>query len=91
MAPKRIPRPRDLLAKAKLIGDIASGQVADDLETVDRAERETIAGRQAKAVPKRPFPCVLPSDRAIQLRIGVAGRGTRQIRSVLSLRDSARL
>ena len=29
MAEKRIPRPRDPIALAKLIGDIATGQVAD--------------------------------------------------------------
>ena len=29
MATKRIPRPRDPIALAKLIGDIATGQVAD--------------------------------------------------------------
>lgn len=32
MATKRIPRPRDPLALAKLIGDIATGQVADAVE-----------------------------------------------------------
>jgi ubiquinone biosynthesis protein UbiJ len=32
MATKRIPRPRDPLALAKLIGDIATGQVVDGVE-----------------------------------------------------------
>jgi ubiquinone biosynthesis protein UbiJ len=32
MATKRLPRPRDPLALAKLIGDIATGQVADAVE-----------------------------------------------------------
>jgi hypothetical protein len=32
MATKRIPRPRDPLALAKLIGDIATGQVVDAVE-----------------------------------------------------------
>ncbi len=32
MATKRIPRPRDALALAKLIGDIATGQVVDAVE-----------------------------------------------------------
>lgn len=32
MATKRLPRPRDPLALAKLIGDIASGQVVDAME-----------------------------------------------------------
>jgi ubiquinone biosynthesis protein UbiJ len=32
MATRRIPRPRDPIALAKLIGDIATGQVADAVE-----------------------------------------------------------
>lgn len=32
MATKRIPRPRDPIALAKLIGDIATGQVTDAVE-----------------------------------------------------------
>jgi hypothetical protein len=32
MATKRLPRPRDPIALAKLIGDIATGQVADEIE-----------------------------------------------------------
>jgi hypothetical protein len=32
MATKRIPRPRDPLALAKLIGDIATGQVVDAVD-----------------------------------------------------------
>ncbi len=32
MATKRIPRPRDPIALAKLIGDIATGQVVDGVE-----------------------------------------------------------
>jgi hypothetical protein len=32
MAEKRIPRPRDPIALAKLIGDIATGEVADRVE-----------------------------------------------------------
>lgn len=32
MAIKRIPRPRDPIALAKLIGDIATGQVVDAVE-----------------------------------------------------------
>jgi len=32
MASKRIPRPRDAIALAKLIGDIATGQVVDAVE-----------------------------------------------------------
>jgi hypothetical protein len=32
MATKRIPRPRDPIARAKLIGDIATGQAVDAVE-----------------------------------------------------------
>jgi len=32
MATKRLPRPRDPIALAKLIGDIATGQVADAVD-----------------------------------------------------------
>jgi len=32
MATKRLPRPRDPIALAKLIGDIATGQVEDSVE-----------------------------------------------------------
>ncbi|GAA0571943.1 hypothetical protein GCM10009416_08220 [Craurococcus roseus] len=32
MAQKRIPRPRDPIALAKLVGDIATGQVEDRVE-----------------------------------------------------------
>ena len=32
MAQKRIPRPRDPIALAKLVGDIATGQVEDKVE-----------------------------------------------------------
>jgi hypothetical protein len=32
MATKRIPRPRDPIALAKLIGDIATGQMVDAVE-----------------------------------------------------------
>jgi hypothetical protein len=40
MAIKRIPRPRDPLALAKLIGDIATGQVVD---AVDDGKNEATA------------------------------------------------
>jgi hypothetical protein len=32
MAAKRLPRPRDPIALAKLIGDIATGQVVDEVQ-----------------------------------------------------------
>ena len=42
MATKRIPRPRDPIALAKLIGDIATGQVVDG---VDDGKDEAAASR----------------------------------------------
>jgi hypothetical protein len=44
MATKRLPRPRDPLALAKLIGDIATGQVADAVED-DRDDQAVARGR----------------------------------------------
>jgi hypothetical protein len=62
MAIKRIPRPRDPLALAKLIGDIATGQVVDEeggnhhsdiveLETADERERAVIKRRARRTPP----------------------------------------
>lgn len=48
MATKRIPRPRDPIALAKLIGDIATGQAVDAVE--DGKDAGTIAkGRKGGA------------------------------------------
>lgn len=52
MTTKRLPRPRDPIALAKLIGDIATGQVVDNLETVDETTRAAIMRRPA-ALPER--------------------------------------
>lgn len=41
MATKRLPRPRDPIALAKLIGDIATGQVVD---AVDDGKDQVAAG-----------------------------------------------
>ena len=45
MAIKRIPRPRDPLALAKLIGDIATGQVTDAVED-GKAAGQSAGGRK---------------------------------------------
>jgi ubiquinone biosynthesis protein UbiJ len=44
MTTKRIPRPRDPLALAKLIGDIATGQVVDAME--DGKDARAAGGRK---------------------------------------------
>ena len=55
MATKRIPRPRDPIALAKLIGDIATGQVVDAVEdgkdaaAVERGRLGGKSGGQARA------------------------------------------
>jgi hypothetical protein len=45
MALKRIPRPRDPIQLAKLIGDIATGQVVDAVED-GKDENAVAAGRR---------------------------------------------
>ena len=51
MATKRIPRPRDPIALAKLIGDIATGQVVDAADDGKDAARAAggIKGGAARA------------------------------------------
>jgi hypothetical protein len=44
MSTKRIPRPRDPLALAKLVGDIATGQLVDEVQD-KRDERAVERGR----------------------------------------------
>jgi hypothetical protein len=58
MTIQRLPRPRDPIALAKLIGDIATGQVVDVMEDgKDTAAAEL--GRKGGAARAR----TLPSDR----------------------------
>lgn len=56
MATKRTPRPRDPIALAKLIGDIATGQVADadDDGLTKRARSGGIKGGVARAIALTP-------------------------------------
>ena len=55
MAIKRLPRPRDPIALAKLIGDIATGQVVDAVEdgkdqaAVESRARGRVSGGAARA------------------------------------------
>lgn len=55
MATKRLPRPRDPIALAKLIGDIATGQVEDavqderDPRAVERGRAGGVRGGKARA------------------------------------------
>ena len=46
MVIKRIPRPRDPIALAKLIGDIATGQISDGVEAGPAVQRAQMAGRK---------------------------------------------
>ena len=50
MATKRIPRPRDPIALAKLIGDIATGQVVD---AVDDGKRDASIAKGKKGAASR--------------------------------------
>jgi hypothetical protein len=53
MATKRLPRPRDPIALAKLIGDIATGQVVDAVEDgkdTKAVERGRAGGRSRAGV-----------------------------------------
>ena len=56
MATKRIPRPRDPIALAKLIGDIATGQRSDPMKNADDGRKKTgkkeTAGQPYKVNPK---------------------------------------
>jgi hypothetical protein len=60
MATKRIPRPRDPIALAKLIGDIATGQVVDAVEdgkdsaAVSLGRRGGLRGGEARAKSLTP-------------------------------------
>ena len=60
MATKRIPRPRDPIALAKLIGDIATGQVVDAVEdgkdpaAVELGRRGGLKGGNARAASLTP-------------------------------------
>ena len=55
MAIKRLPRPRDPIALAKLIGDIATGQVVDAVEdgknaaAVEMGRKGGLKGGKARA------------------------------------------
>jgi hypothetical protein len=60
MATKRLPRPRDPLALAKLIGDIATSQVADVVEdgkstvAADFGRRGGLKGGKARSQSLTP-------------------------------------
>jgi hypothetical protein len=70
MATKRIPRPRDPIALAKLIGDIATGHVVDAVEDgKDPAAVEL--GR--KGGTKRATK-LTPAQRADMARVAVEAR-----------------
>jgi hypothetical protein len=60
MATKRLPRPRDPIALAKLIGDIATGRVMDEVNegknpaAVELGQRGGLKGGKARAEALTP-------------------------------------
>jgi ubiquinone biosynthesis protein UbiJ len=70
MATKPIPRPRDPLALARLIGDIATGQVVD---AVDDGEDEAAAAMGRKGGAARAL-AMTPERRAEIARKAAAKR-----------------
>jgi hypothetical protein len=63
MAIKRIPRPRDPIALAKLIGDIATGQVVDAVED-KRDQRAAKIGSKGGAARARAMTAEERSEAA---------------------------
>jgi hypothetical protein len=53
MATKRLPRPRDPIQLAKLIGDIATGQVVDAAEPKKAAKRAEARKRTTGSATQR--------------------------------------
>jgi len=53
MATKRLPRPRDPLALAKLIGDLATGQLEDAPEDTEPNAAASEMGRKGAAARAR--------------------------------------
>jgi hypothetical protein len=79
MATKRLKRPRDPIALAKLIGDIATGQVQDRLPTDPAKEhviRGGIKGGQARAKALSPG-----KRKAIAKKAAAARWKTRPVRA----------
>lgn len=71
VATKRIHRPRDPIALAKLIGDIATGQVVDAVEETALSGRSRKAGR--KGGPARALS-LTPEQRADIARAAAEAR-----------------
>lgn len=70
MATKRIPRPRDPIALAKLIGDIATGQVVDAAEDGKDAAAASMGRKGGAARAAR----MTPQERSEAARKAVAKR-----------------
>jgi hypothetical protein len=74
MAIKRIPRPRDPLALAKLIGDIATGQVVDAVED-GKDEAAVALGRKGGLVGGKARAAALtPEERREAAHKAIASR-----------------
>jgi hypothetical protein len=70
MATKRIPRPRDPIALAKLVGDIATGQVVD---AVDDGKDEAAAKKGERGGPARA-KALSPRERSEIASLAAAAR-----------------
>lgn len=74
MVEKRIKRPRDPIALAKLVGDIATGQVEDRVEdgkdpaAVKRGKLGGVKGGKAKAETLSPADRQAAAQKAIRAR-----------------------
>jgi len=70
MATKRLPRPRDPIQLAKLVGDIATGQVDDRVEDGKDAAAAGLGRRGGKARAKK----LSPEQRSEVARLGAEAR-----------------
>jgi hypothetical protein len=78
MATKRIPRPRDPIALAKLIGDIATGQAADAVDD-GKDEAAAAAGRRGGITGGRRRAINLtPEQRSEAARLAAVARWRRK-------------
>jgi hypothetical protein len=70
MATKRLPRPRDPLALAKLIGDIATGQVVDAVDD----GKDTSAAEAGRKGGETRAKIMKPEARRAVAKKGAAAR-----------------
>jgi hypothetical protein len=66
MATKRLPRPRDPIALAKLIGDIATGQVVDAVDD-GKDDRAASSGRRGGLLGGRSRALALTPEQRTEI------------------------